>query len=91
MDCHAGSEQTACRLPGVFRRSLSRWLACAGVAVAAHAPSAWATLGAHDVAIVRVNSSVDGFSVLALRDLARTEALYWTDDGWTQANAFRSG
>jgi hypothetical protein len=74
-----------------LRRPLSRWLACVGVAVAAHAPSAWATLGAHDVAIVRVNSSVDGFSVLALRDLARTEALYWTDDGWTQANAFRAG
>jgi len=53
--------------------------------------SVWAALGTNDVAVVRVNSSTDGFSVLALRDLARTETLYWTDDGWTQSRAFRMG
>ena len=42
-----------------------------------------------DVAIIRLNGSTDGLTVLALRNLLAGEVLYWTDDGWTAGNAFR--
>lgn len=44
-----------------------------------------------DVAIVRVNAMIDGFSVVALRDIAAGEVLYATDDGWQAAGGFRTG
>lgn len=54
--------------------------------------SAFACLGSivpGDVAIVRVNNDVDGFSLLVLRDIAASESLFATDRGWIAAGGFR--
>ena len=45
-----------------------------------------------DVAVVRVNNSGtpnDGFSFVALKTLSASNGLFFTDNGWTQTNAFR--
>lgn len=47
-----------------------------------------------DVAIVRMNNSGspdDNFSVLALKALDASDVLFWTDNGWTLTNTFRTG